>query len=168
MIQMTAVKAIKWYVLLKIALPTQISRLRICITLFHLSVIMLLFGCSSLPGDKYTVAGIIIRDGYASENEIIKFISKRNKLGCSAEGLQSTTDENGYFRVSSSYYPAYNEKHRLVTHPFKLCKETENGWVELWKLTTGPFPKSVGFRCSYGSSSPYSCLVAWNKRNIPY
>jgi hypothetical protein len=134
------------------------------IVLFALMV-SIFTGCAAPPYEQ-KIGGEVLKGEMPAANVKIRFISEYPEDKCESRGLEGTTDQSGKFSFNQLYTPANTENYAVVIHPYRLCIFIDREWKTVWKLTTGPAPKSIDFRCVLDKNGGAKCKVSWNGQNF--
>lgn len=123
-------------------------------------------GCATPTPYEQKIEGVFLKDGVPVANLNVRFLSEYPEDSCEAPGLETTTDQSGKFIFNQQYIPSKTEKYAVVTHPYRLCINTDGKWKSVWKLRTGPAPQKINFRCNVNDKGESVCKVAWNGQDF--
>lgn len=124
-----------------------------------------LTGCVAPAPYEQKIEGIILKSGAPATNVKVRFLSEYPEESCEVPGLEATIDQSGKFKFNQQYIPTKTERYAVVIHPFRLCINTDGKWKTVWKLKTGPAPKSINFRCRLNGNGGAVCDFSWDGQN---
>jgi hypothetical protein len=87
-------------------------------------------------------------------------------LAVVVNGAEIGESLGGQVIFKQQYIPSKTEKYAAVIHPYRLCIFAEGKWNTVWKLTTGPAPRSINFRCVVNDKDNASCKVIWDGNDL--
>ncbi|NTV13646.1 MAG: carboxypeptidase regulatory-like domain-containing protein [Desulfobulbaceae bacterium] len=131
-----------------------------------LLVVTVVTGCVMPTPYEQNIEGTVRSGGAPAANVKVRFIHEYPEDTCETPGLEAETDQTGKFSFNQLYTPSKNEKYAVVIHPYRLCISSSGQWKTVWKLKTGPAPKSIVFRCNLEGKGDEACKVAWDGQEL--
>jgi hypothetical protein len=126
-------------------------------------VVGMITACAAPAPYEQKIEGVLLKGGAPAAGIKVRFLSEYPEGTCEAPGLlEAKTDPSGKFSFTQPYTPSKNEKYAVLIHPYRLCISTAGQWRTVWKLTTGPAPTNIVFRCELDDKGDAVCKVAWN------